>query len=364
MLKGKALLAPCLIIAVWVLVRSGSYPEPELGVPALKAVEADPAAALSDTALVGEPEPEAVGKNIKAPVAVRVVSAQSKYRNYNARIQARVFLEAPKIEPRLLIARKNPPRERGRAHKPTISKVKNANEASDAASNEERQPAMKKNSAAKAPRLALHGYAYWRDADSFGLAPVAQYGGSQAGLIATYRLGEKNTAPAILARVSSDIDSFRNSELALGLRWRPFEKIPLSLTAEQRFRNGSPDAFAAYFAGGYEAKRLPFKTRLLVYGQAGFVVAGKGKRKRNYFYDGNASIERQIVSRGKAKLSIGAGAWAGGQRGVNRVDVGPTAAIDFGFAQTDFRLSADYRFRATGNASPKSGPAVTLSASY
>jgi len=239
---------------------------------------------------------------------------------------------------------------------------------SDAEDAETSAPDSKSNARKKQPqhpkRLAVYAYAFWRDADNASLAPAAQYGASQAGLIATYRLGQKETAPALLVRTSSELDGLQNPELAVGLRWRPIRNVPVELTTERRFRRGASDAFAAYLAGGYEFGDLPFDLRVLSYGQAGIVLADRAARRLDYFYDGNARIERKVASRGQAKLSVGAGVWAGGQRDVNRVDAGPTAAIDFGFAQTNFRLSADYRFRVAGNADPPSGPAVTLSASY
>ncbi|MEE9433232.1 MAG: hypothetical protein V3V15_03230 [Sphingorhabdus sp.] len=196
------------------------------------------------------------------------------------------------------------------------------------------------------------------------LAPAAQYGGSQIGLIASYRLGERKAAPSLLMRVSSEADSLRQAEIALGMRWPLFGRLPVELSLERRFRRNSSDAFAAYIAGGWSAKGLPLDFRLSGYGQVGIVVADKGPQKASHFYDGNIRVARKALSIKRAKVSIGAGVWAGGQRGINRVDTGPTASVDFGLAQTNFRLSADYRFRVAGNAEPGSGLAITLSANY
>jgi hypothetical protein len=213
-------------------------------------------------------------------------------------------------------------------------------------------------------RLSLNMYAFWRDEGSQGLAPLAQYGGSQLGLVASYRLGNTTKAPALFARASGALDIFQSAEAAAGVRWQPTRKIPISLAVERRFRHESDDAVAAYLFGGWSSDQLPVGAELSVYGQAGIVRADRGPKKIDHFYDGQVRLERRVLNAGKVHLTVGGGAWAGGQSGVNRTDAGPTAAVNFGLGQTSFRLSADYRFRMAGNATPPSGPAITLSASY
>jgi hypothetical protein len=44
--------------------------------------------------------------------------------------------------------------------------------------------------------------------------------------------------------------------------------------------------------------------------------------------------------------------------------VGPTATLDLPLAGGSGRLSADWRFRLAGTATPGSGPALTLSAGF
>lgn len=229
--------------------------------------------------------------------------------------------------------------------------------------------------APKGKRLSLYSYAFWRassDDTSLTLGPAAQYGGSQIGVNALYALGEKKTSPALLARFSIDADSFDQPEFALGGRWQPIASVPISISAERRFRGRATDSFAIYAAGGFDGKRLPLKISVSGYAQVGANLADDalaGESRLQHFYDANLRADRPVATLGKSKsatvkLRAGAGAWAGGQTGINRFDVGPSASVDFGLVKTNFRLSADYRFRVAGDAQPGSGPAVTLTASY
>jgi len=189
---------------------------------------------------------------------------------------------------------------------------------------------------------------------------------------ALYRLGDKKTAPALLGRFSIDADGFDQPEFAVGGRWRPIASLPISISAERRFRPREVDSFAVYAAGGFDGVRLPLKISASGYAQAGLNLADDalaGASRLQHFYDANLRADRPVGALGvstsaTAKLRAGVGAWAGGQTGVHRADIGPSVSADLNLAKTSFRLSADYRFRIAGQAQPGSGPAVTLTASY
>jgi hypothetical protein len=52
-------------------------------------------------------------------------------------------------------------------------------------------------------RMDIYAYSFWRGGNrNGGLAAAGQYGGSQSGIIATYRLGDTITKPALLLRTS------------------------------------------------------------------------------------------------------------------------------------------------------------------
>ena len=97
-----------------------------------------------------------------------------------------------------------------------------------------------------------------------------------------------------------------------------------------------------------------------IYAQAGYVAGPNASA----FVDGQLRVERRLARLGRGELRAGLGAWGGAQKGANRIDVGPSATLDFPLGGGQGRVSADWRLRAAGNAAPKSGPAITLSAGF
>lgn len=190
------------------------------------------------------------------------------------------------------------------------------------------------------------------------------YGSSQAGATLRYRLGRATAASAMLhVRASSALAGGTDREIAVGASARPVEQVPVRLVAEGRLRDsalGTETRAAVYAYTELPPFELATGTTGEIYAQAGYV----GGEFATPFADGQARIARRIAARGTASLEVGAGAWAGAQRGSERVDVGPTIATHFSAGRIYGRLSADYRFRVAGSAEPASGPALTLSAGF
>jgi hypothetical protein len=212
----------------------------------------------------------------------------------------------------------------------------------------------------------LYAYSFIR-AGSRGGAPLGsgQYGGSQSGLIATYALSHfagkpDKTKLALLLRGAIAHDNIAEREVAAGLRWHPVRKVPISLTVERRFRNARSDAFAAYVAGGVSEVALPLDFRLDGFAQTGFVTRKDG----GAFFDASARAERSVSQIGPLPIRAGVGLWTGGQEGIFRIDAGPTISGQIPVADTRLRISADWRFRIAGDATPASGPALTLSTAF
>lgn len=207
----------------------------------------------------------------------------------------------------------------------------------------------------------IYAYSFWRfGGQDSGLAAAGQYGGSQTGVIATIPLGRNDTAPAAMFRATIAPDSRADREVAAGLRWRPVGALPVSITAERRFRPVGRDRFALYLAGGKDGIKLPAQFALDVYAQAG-VVSGSGAGP---FFDTAARANRAVYQAKSVSAAIGGGVWAGGQRGAARFDIGPSIGADLRLNSTRFRLTGDWRFRIAGDARPGNGPAVTLSTSF
>jgi hypothetical protein len=211
-------------------------------------------------------------------------------------------------------------------------------------------------------RLTVYAYSFWRPGSPSILdAAAPQYGGSQSGLIATYRLTKKEQADvSLLMRAAITPGRFADKELALGLRTRPIASLPITLSAERRFRANSRDQYAVYAAGSADNIGLLPGVKARGFAQAG-VIPGKSP---NLFFDAGLRAEHRIHSLGNADISLGAGTWAGGQRGASRFDVGPTLHANIKLGDTKLDVSADWRFRVGGNAQPKHGPAITISTGF
>jgi hypothetical protein len=134
----------------------------------------------------------------------------------------------------------------------------------------------------------------------------------------------------------------------------------LHITAERRFRHAAPDAVAIYLAGAKSGVALPLEFKLEGYAQAGYVSGKSG----GAFADFNARADRRLGKIGNAPISGGVGIWGGKQRDAGRIDIGPSLRADMSVGDMQMRMTADWRFRIAGSASPGNGPAVTLSTSF
>ncbi len=194
--------------------------------------------------------------------------------------------------------------------------------------------------------------------------PTGFYGGSQGGLILRYFFAPGSRInPALYLRGSSGLERPRGEEVAAGVSFRPVPGLPVRLMAEGRVTRtitGTIVRPAAALVSELPPAHLPLGTRAEAYLQAGYV----GGRGSTAFVDGQARIERPLVHANSFELRAGGGIWGGAQRGANRLDVGPTATLAFRIGPTNTRVSADYRWRVSGNAAPGSGPVLTLSAGF
>lgn len=194
--------------------------------------------------------------------------------------------------------------------------------------------------------------------------PSPSYGTSQAGAVIRYRLNAANSrSPSLFLRASSALRSPRGEEAALGVSARPLAALPLALQGELRAtRQTLGTTLRPAFTVVTELPRLPLGGGLSTeaYGQVGY-VGGAGATA---FVDGQVRIEQHLARIGRSELRLGLGGWGGAQKDASRLDLGPTATLDFPIGAAQGRLSADWRLRAAGNAAPNTGPAITLSAGF
>lgn len=213
--------------------------------------------------------------------------------------------------------------------------------------------------------IEIYAYSFWRRGEAAqGALGNGQYGGGQSAMLMAIPLLRfpKRTVSrfAVIGRASVAHDNWHEREWSAGLRWQPLVSVPAHLSLEQRFRPDRRDAAAAFVSGGYDGAKLPLGFALDGYGQAGFVTGKSG----GGFADIQLHALKPVVAHERATLTAGAGAWAGGQSDVMRVDIGPSARADLRLGATSLRLDASWRFRIAGNAKPGNGPAVTLSTSF
>lgn len=186
----------------------------------------------------------------------------------------------------------------------------------------------------------------------------AMLGGDQAGLRVAYAFGGKQRMRFYL-RATAPL-AIPGREVAVGIEWQPSD-LPLRAVAEQRFGlDGNRGGPAVGVVGGVDAVDLPFEFRLEAYGQAGAVWRGR----IDPFADGALRVTREVAKAGKARLAVGGGAWGAAQRDAARIDVGPTAVATLSLGDQAVKLSVDWRERVAGDATPGSGPAVTLGANF
>ena len=210
-------------------------------------------------------------------------------------------------------------------------------------------------------RLSLTAWAMLRSQPSGvvvptapGLAANGMLGGSQAGARILYRLDRRI---ALSVRTTAPVGGVvRNAELAAGVRWQPFVRIPVAITAERRQsfgRDAGRSAFALFAEGGVYDRPIAAKFSLDAFLQGGVV----GLRDRSLFADGSATLTRPLWR----AFSGGVGVWGGIQPGLYRVDAGPRLTWRVG---RSLRVHADYRQRLAGSASPGSAPVMTIAGDF
>lgn len=193
----------------------------------------------------------------------------------------------------------------------------------------------------------------------------ATYGASQAGAVLRYRLAlASRHKPSVYLRTTSTLGSLNETSAALGLSARPFPAMPIVGAIEARVvdQSGNRRVQPAVLAvTEIPPLALPGALRAELYGQAGYV----GGRYATPFADGQARIDRSLLTLGRAEARLGGGAWGGIQEGASRLDAGPGLVVSAPLSPKVFgRLAVDWRFRVAGNAEPGSGPAMTVAAGF
>ncbi|MEM7689087.1 MAG: hypothetical protein AAF291_08700 [Pseudomonadota bacterium] len=224
----------------------------------------------------------------------------------------------------------------------------------------------------KPDRWSLGAWAFVREGStSPGIAagPAPIYGASQIGGNLQHSLApQSGHDPRAYLRAARALIDRPETEVALGASAQPVRKLPLRVAAEMRVTDnafGSDVRPAAFAITQIPPLALPLGMTAEIYGAAGYV----GGKADTGFAEGQTTLTRELADfdlrrAEDLRISVGAGAWGGAQRGARRLDVGPTVRIDMALGEVPARLSLDYRERVGGNAAPISGMAATLSAQF
>jgi hypothetical protein len=191
------------------------------------------------------------------------------------------------------------------------------------------------------------------------------YGGSQAGAVLRYRLAPGSAyRPMAYLRANTALGAVRESEIALGLAARPVASLPIVLAAEARaFRSASGRKSFRPAALAY-TELPPFGLPLGFTGEAYLQGGYVGGAFRTGFVDGQVRVDRPLIDVAGHRLKLGGGVWGGAQKGASRLDAGPGMSAMVDIWGRSSRVSLDWRLRLAGDAEPKSGPAVTVSAGF
>jgi hypothetical protein len=193
------------------------------------------------------------------------------------------------------------------------------------------------------------------------LSPVL--GAGQTGASLGWTLDPHATRPvAVAARVAVAHDGWGidgdTAQFGIGLRWRPRPGATLAVERMVAGGDGARDAWTARAAWGAGDGQ-----RWSLYSEAGVV----GARRRDVYAAAQGYAGHIVAGSGRRTLAIGGGGWASVQAAgttVSRVDLGPTLRVRLSAGDAGIDIAADYRLRVTGNAAPKDGVAVTVSAFY
>ena len=214
-------------------------------------------------------------------------------------------------------------------------------------------------------RWSMDAWALWReDTTTSILSGRPSYGRSQAGAVLRYRLAPSSGhGPHLHLRGNAALEGAREREVAFGVSARAIPSVPVRFAAEgagdrNRERDRASRRGLCCDRNPADPATCGFLRRSLWPGRICH------RDNATLFVDGQTRLTRRLAGNDDFRLEAGGGAWGGAQEDAGRLDVGPSASVNFRIGPARGRVSADYRFRVAGEAEPSSGPALTLSAGF
>ncbi len=224
------------------------------------------------------------------------------------------------------------------------------------------QPIVRLRSTAK-PNSRLSGDLWLFTRNSSGIVSGTALGASQGGGRLRYRLspGQLNKSIAASLRFATPLQG-RGMEISPGLSLAVGQKLPVELIIERRIRpdQDAQDQWAILAAAGLPTTGIAYRTTVEGYAQAGIV----GVKQKTPFIQIGVGAHRTMISQNNLHIKVGAGLWADQQKSTRRVDLGPELVALAKAGERPFRLSAQWRFKVSGNAKPGSGPSLSVATSF
>ncbi len=214
-------------------------------------------------------------------------------------------------------------------------------------------------------RVSLSAWILWRpNLRQSTAASALQLGGSQLGARSSYLVAA--VAPAVTvngyARFVMPIGQSTSKEAALGGSVKIGKLVPVELAVERRISvtRGGKNAWATVISSGVSDLAIGKSTSANIYVQTGIV----GLQTRAKFVDGEASLMRALPDLHTTTAQLGLVIAGSAQSGLNRLDIGPILTLKPEFGDRTVRVSASWRVRALGNATPRTGFAISIGSDF
>ncbi len=208
---------------------------------------------------------------------------------------------------------------------------------------------------ARPPHRAFSGSGWALINGTGGAVGVPSLGGSQTG-VRLFVQG-KGAPLALTARISRALGAAYDTEVSAGYGLRA-RGVGLLVERRQRLDVKSGAFVVTGYGGVYDIRLAGLRFD-------GFAQGGvAGLRQRRWFADGQARVTQRAAISSSLSLGTGGGVWASAQTGARRVEAGPLVEARTRTGAIGLRVAGEYRFRLTGDAAPRSGPALIVGVDF
>lgn len=185
----------------------------------------------------------------------------------------------------------------------------------------------------------------------------------QSGTIFAYRISDDPQKQiAVYGRLSSALDISGESQVAIGVQYRPSAQLPVDFHIEREYSlNSSENGQTAFFVTSGLSKQLSTGEMII----DGFLQAGgKIGVRDSHFYDASLLLRHQTTLKRNSQLLVGAGAWAKGNGVSSRVAIGPHISLSMSAGTAAANISLAWQHQITGDGVSENGAMITISSGF